>query len=336
MVKSKLPRRTRRWLAMGEFAALGAGAVILLVFLASALDGALLRSGQGAAVVTSVLVDLVNTDRQSNNVGELTVNPVLVAVAQLKANDMAEKGYFAHKSPEGHDPWYWFAKGGYKFSHAGENLAVDFSDSADVERAWMNSPTHRANLLNGRFTEIGIATAVGTYKGRQTTFVVQVFGTPARTPTAAAPENLTPTAAPTEIALATTEPTPAPTPVAASEPVPSEVATVTPTAVLGSGATGLAAPAPTVYDNIGLTALWNNFAASPKTTLRYAYYLFGLLILVALVIATGNEIKHHHAKHVALAFALLVLMGSLFIAADLLVFTTPTVTEAAVASGGTS
>ena len=48
---------------------------------------------------------------------------------------------------------------------AGENLAVNFSDSQDVTNAWMNSPEHRANILNGDFTQIGIATAQGTYKG---------------------------------------------------------------------------------------------------------------------------------------------------------------------------
>ena len=57
-------------------------------------------------------------------------------------------------------------------------MAVDFSDSADVERAWMNSATHRENLLDPHFTEIGIALAQGTYQGRATTFVVQMFGAP--------------------------------------------------------------------------------------------------------------------------------------------------------------
>ncbi len=348
MVKLKLSNRKRLLLA-GEFAALGAASVILLVFLASSLDGILIQGGQGAAVITSVLVDLANTDRGSNHVGDLAVNPTLTAIAQAKADDMAAKGYFAHVTPEGHDPWYWFALGGYKFTYAGENLAVDFSDSADVERAWMNSPTHRANLLNGHFTQIGIATAVGSYNGHQTTFVVQEFGTPAHAKDAPVAASSVPTT-PTEIAIATTEIQPVavatapakPKPVAISAvPAPKTVTTTTtptanlPEAVLGTSATGLASPEPTAVDKLGLTPLWNVFAASPKTTLRYAYYLFGLLILLAVVIETGIEIKRHHMKHVALAVALIALMGGLFFAADSVVFTNQVTVDSGGAVTGT-
>lgn len=132
-----------------------------------------------AAVISSVLIELTNNDRSTSGLATLTMSPALTAVAQAKADDMAAKGYFAHTSPEGKSPWYWFHQEGYLFAYAGENLAVDFGESADVERAWMNSPTHRANVLGTQFTEIGIAVATGTYQGRPTTFVVQEFGTPA-------------------------------------------------------------------------------------------------------------------------------------------------------------
>jgi hypothetical protein len=182
-----------------------------------------------AAVISSVLVELTNTDRLGGGLAVLSVNPVLVEVAQAKANDMAAKGYFAHTSPEGLTPWHWFKEGGYKFVYAGENLAVDFSESTDVERAWMQSPTHRANIVGTQFTEIGIATAQGTYQGRPTTFVVQVFATPAPAPAQpkAAPvrvvRDVVATPTPTAPALATTLPTTTPV-------------TVTPTAVLGNSA----------------------------------------------------------------------------------------------------
>jgi hypothetical protein len=68
---------------------------------------------------------------------------------------------------------------GYKFLYAGENLAVNFTESRDVDQAWMDSPTHRANLLNVNFREIGMAVMEGAYKGNDTIFVVQMFGTPA-------------------------------------------------------------------------------------------------------------------------------------------------------------
>ena len=131
-----------------------------------------------AAVITSDLISLTNSDRNTNSLLRLHISPLLQKAAQLKADDMAAKGYFAHTSPEGTTPWHWFAVAGYDYVNAGENLAIDYFESADVEKAWMNSPFHRANILNNMFTEIGIATATSTYNGHQTTVVVQLFGRP--------------------------------------------------------------------------------------------------------------------------------------------------------------
>lgn len=137
------------------------------------------RSSFFASLIPDVLVDLTNQNRSTEHIAELSVNPVLVKAAQLKADDMAAKGYFAHTSPEGVTPWHWLDEAGYRYARAGENLAVDFTDSKDVVTAWMNSPGHRANIENGNFTEIGIATAKGMLDGRETTFVAQFFGKPA-------------------------------------------------------------------------------------------------------------------------------------------------------------
>src|SRR3990167_1049727 len=131
-----------------------------------------------ASVISSVLVDKTNDVRESADLYLLTPNESLELAAELKAEDMAKKGYFAHETPEGHDPWYWLYQAGYNFAAAGENLAVNFTDSEDVIDAWMDSPGHRANILKENYTEIGIATARGEYKGRQAIFVVQFFGTP--------------------------------------------------------------------------------------------------------------------------------------------------------------
>ena len=332
MVKSKLTERARLFLVAGEMAGLGAALVILLVFVASSLTGVLIRDGQGAAVITSILADLTNTDRATNNTVTLTVNPTLTAIAQAKANDMALKGYFSHTTPEGHDPWYWFKEGGYLFTYAGENLAIDFSDSAEVEKAWMGSPTHRANILNIHFTEIGIATAVGVYEGRQTTFVVQEFGTPAHVSTqmpVVSPQTVSAPTAATDIAIATTQ-TKKPSTVATQpSAAPTQGTVNTPRMVLGSSVTGLSSPEQSVSRAPGLTSLWNVFAASPRTTLKFAYYLFGLIILCALVIETGIEFKKHHIRHVVLVALLIVLMGALFLIADRLVFTDPIVGDQA-------
>ena len=131
-----------------------------------------------SAIYASVLVSLTNRDRAVANVAELKVNPLLEKAAQMKADDMASQGYFAHNTPDGKTPWYWLSVVGYEYKYAGENLAVNFKESVDVETAWMNSHGHFLNIMNPKFTEIGIATSTGFYKGREAIFVVQLFGAP--------------------------------------------------------------------------------------------------------------------------------------------------------------
>jgi len=131
-----------------------------------------------SAVLPAVLVDLTNGDRAEEGLAALEPNQTLQQAAQMKADHMAEFEYFAHDAPDGTTPWEWFAAAGYEYEAAGENLAINFSDSADVERAWMDSPAHRENILEEGFIEIGIATARGEYEGDDTVFVVQMFGRP--------------------------------------------------------------------------------------------------------------------------------------------------------------
>lgn len=130
-----------------------------------------------SAVYAETLVTLANKSRTN----DLKVNVLLAKAAQAKALDMAAKGYFSHVTPEGKTPWEWINEAGYNYIYAGENLAVNFDNSEDVNNAWLNSPTHRANIINSKFTEIGIATADGLYNGRKATYVVQMFGTPLKT-----------------------------------------------------------------------------------------------------------------------------------------------------------
>jgi hypothetical protein len=101
-----------------------------------------------------------------------------VQAAQAKANDEAAKGYFSHVSPDGKTSWSWFQMAGYGYSHAAENLAQGFNDAAAVNDSFMHSATHKANIMNPDYTEIGIASASGNYQGKTVTFVVQMFGSP--------------------------------------------------------------------------------------------------------------------------------------------------------------
>lgn len=164
------------------FGAKSAGLIVFaisLVFAGSFLynfGGGILDSL--AAIYANVLVLLTNKDRALQNVSELKVSPLLEIAAQMKANDMASKSYFAHNTPDGKTPWYWLEQAGYKYLYAGENLAVNFVESEDIQKAWMASPRHRSNIINPKFTEIGIATSTGIYKGREAVFVVQMFGAP--------------------------------------------------------------------------------------------------------------------------------------------------------------
>jgi hypothetical protein len=156
-----------------------------------------------STVLPAVIVDLTNNERQAGSLGTLRRNSVLDEAARMKAEHMAKNEYFAHYSPDGVSPWFWFGRVDYNFVHAGENLAIHFTDSEDVVDAWMDSPTHRANVLNGNYTEIGVGTAEGTYEGYDTVYVVQLFGTPAAAASVAQAEP-----EPVEVAVAPITPPP--------------------------------------------------------------------------------------------------------------------------------
>jgi uncharacterized protein YkwD len=160
--------------------AIALGLVVLTIVSFSSLQSYYITHSENflAAVLPAVLVDLANDDRSNEGLSDLRPNEILKAAAQMKADHMAELEYFSHDAPDGTTPWEWFARAGYEYETAGENLAINFSDSADVERAWMDSPAHRENILEEGFTEIGIATARGEYEGDDTVFVVQLFARP--------------------------------------------------------------------------------------------------------------------------------------------------------------
>lgn len=122
------------------------------------------------------IVALSNVEREKNGLTALPENPLLQQAAQAKAADMLASDYWAHYSPSGKSPWVFITSAGYKYVYAGENLARDFEDASDVVQAWMNSPSHRANLLDRNFKEIGVAVVEGKLGGRQGILVVQMFG----------------------------------------------------------------------------------------------------------------------------------------------------------------
>lgn len=151
----------------------------LLILLIPALTG-FAKERPLALVVDAELVAETNKNRAAEKLTALKINPLLRQAAQLKARDMAEKGYFDHIGPDGKSFVGWLNEVGYLFRSAGENLAINFQDSKEVVSVWSNSPTHRTNILNKKFTEVGAAAADGYYRGQPAAFVVQFFGQPMR------------------------------------------------------------------------------------------------------------------------------------------------------------
>lgn len=129
-----------------------------------------------ASLSSANILKLTNSSRSSFTLQPLQENGFLAKAAQAKASDMAKLGYFSHVSPQGKTPWTFIKEAGYNYAIAGENLAINFYSAEGVEKAWMNSAGHKANILNKDFDEIGIGIANGVYKGSKAVFVVQMFG----------------------------------------------------------------------------------------------------------------------------------------------------------------
>ncbi|OJI06197.1 hypothetical protein BK004_05015 [bacterium CG10_46_32] len=124
----------------------------------------------------SDLIQMTNAMRVEQGLPELVPNHLLAEAAKGKAQDLIDKGYFSHTTPEGKPFYEWIEETGYHYLYAGENLAIDFSESEPTMDAWMASPTHRANILNERYTDIGIVAVRGNWDGHETIVVAQLFG----------------------------------------------------------------------------------------------------------------------------------------------------------------
>lgn len=150
--------------------------------------------GYASQIDPDKVIELTNQEREKAGLPGLQTNSELNQAALAKAADMFENNYWAHISPTGTEPWSFITQSGYQYQHAGENLARDFSNPQDVVKAWMASPTHKKNLLDNRYRDIGVAVMDGTLNGVETTLVVQMFGTTQTTVARIASSNITNTA----------------------------------------------------------------------------------------------------------------------------------------------
>lgn len=272
-----------------------------------------------AAVLPGVLTQLTNQEREAYDAPELKVNDLLTKAAELKALDMAEKGYFAHTSPEGRTPWYWLDQVGYKYSSAGENLAVNFYDSQDVDQAWMNSPTHKANIIKKEYTEIGIGVARGTYQGKSTIFVAQFFGKPYVSPVV--PEPIENEIAKTPTSVPKTSPTKPSiskpvtlkeTPVKIETPRPEETVLPettlvinNPTTVLGEE-TVFAKPSKTFVESA--QSFVERILTSPSQSVAFFYGILGAIITLTMLIILFIRSEIKHPKVMARGLALMAVI----------------------------
>ncbi len=124
----------------------------------------------------SKIIELTNLERIKRNIAPLMRNEQLEKAALAKGKDIFEKQYWSHYGPNGESPWQFILQQNYDYIYAGENLAKDFENSNEVVQAWMNSPTHKANIINPKFSEIGIAVVSGILNGKESTVIVQMFG----------------------------------------------------------------------------------------------------------------------------------------------------------------
>ena len=117
------------------------------------------------------MIDLVNKERTQRGLQPLKVNLEVTKVARVKAQDMIDKNYFSHQSPTYGSPFEMLNKFGIQYRTAGENLAGNQTVAA-AHQGLMNSEGHRANILNGNYTEIGIGVVDGGPYGKM---FVQLF-----------------------------------------------------------------------------------------------------------------------------------------------------------------
>ncbi|QQR50179.1 hypothetical protein IPF86_03820 [Candidatus Nomurabacteria bacterium] len=139
-----------------------------------------LSSANNAVLSQAGIITATNKARLDNGLSILVEDSKLDVSAQIKVADMLAKQYFEHESPDGKGVSDLATEVGYAYTVIGENLALGstFKNDEDVVTAWMNSPGHRANILNDTYTNIGVGVAKGAYQDSMVWVLVQHFGKP--------------------------------------------------------------------------------------------------------------------------------------------------------------
>ena len=132
-----------------------------------------------SSITPAGVTEWTNYERVQGDLSPLVFNPMLAKTASAKVDDMFTKQYFEHVSPSGVGVDDLAKQAGYAYIVVGENLAMgNFEDDKALVTAWMESPGHRANIMNSRFQEIGVSAKRGVFEGREVWLAVQEFGKP--------------------------------------------------------------------------------------------------------------------------------------------------------------
>lgn len=352
----KKPEDERGSRALDGFQRMALGGMLfltILTFVGANLQSRLWQSSQWlvSTVLPAVVVQLTNAERSDLGESSLRRSATLDEAARMKAQHMANNEYFSHYAPDGTSPWYWFDKAGYSYAHAGENLAIHFTDSDEVVEAWMNSPTHRANIVGTQYTEIGVGTAKGKFDGYDTVYVVQLFGTPAAVPvvktvpvlaqappTPAAQIAQTSPAVSEEPSVAGSEVTPpepievtgieevpdqtpapdeAPTPISADTIETNVVSTALDDVVVVEQAmmatsSGLAVANIVEDPVVDNSSSFASLITKPNALLQAVYLFFGLIVISLLLASVVTEAKRTRYVQMAYGVGLLIVMGGLW------------------------
>lgn len=266
----------------------------------------------------SSLLAATNQERANNGLGPLTINSKLNSSAQSKANDMVARDYWAHNTPDGQEPWIFFDAAGYQYQKAGENLAYGFATSSATVTGWMNSPSHRANMLDSGYTEVGFGFTNGpnfVSTGNETVVVAHYAKplnvTPPPPAPAPAPAPTPAQSKPQSLPAQSSNPTPAPAPPAAEQPAPEPALTedvATPSAEQNNAPASdqpitSDAPVPNKTVSTNITRLqqltngkapWSALVLSGITLAVVVIWLIKHAILVKRFVLHGEHFVAHH------------------------------------------
>ena len=275
--------------------------------------------GYATNISVSGLLSETNSERSAAGKSSLSLSGKLNTAAQGKANHMIANNYWAHTSPDGVTPWYWFDYADYDYLVAGENLAYGFNTSSGVINGWMNSSSHRSNMLNGAYETVGFGIANGSnYQGGANTVVVAHYGDPAVLAEASPPPAPKPKTANQPTAVAAQPVEAAPLPKKETKPKEKPDETAAPVEEEDTGGPALieiASAEPKRISNLEALlsgqAGWALYTTSAVALLLGLVYAYRHIIFIHRAVVNGEHwLEHHPLLEASIVYLLIWLLLS--------------------------